>query len=253
MPLVRQQRIKTQWSPIGRTEISQDYYTVREAVHDFSGYWSTSRDPDGTLRDRLSERERLNYLDNMEEEMRFVESLRPGRILDVGCGPGWLLAELSGEWKKLGCEVCQQAVTEMARRGIQNVTDLQDVPPNWADVVTCMHVIEHLVDPIQMIGEIHRIMHRDSWLVIGTPDFESPCAMRFGRNYRMLHDATHCSLFTLESMHRFLRDHGLEIMDLRFPFPDKYATAENFARWNDVWRTSPPWPGNWMTFYCRKS
>jgi hypothetical protein len=53
-------------------------------------------------------------------------------------------------------------------------------------------------------------------------------------------------------MHRFLRDHAFHIDDVRFPFPARYATAENFARWNDTSQVSPAWPGNWMTFYCTR-
>jgi hypothetical protein len=90
---------------------------------------------------------------------------------------------------------------------------------------------------------------------MSTPDFASPCAKRFGDHYRMLHDPTHVSLFTLESMHRFLRDHGFRIDDVRFPFPERLATAETMERWrrgpvDGEW--SPPWPGNWVTFYASK-
>jgi SAM-dependent methyltransferase len=118
------------------------------------------------------------------------------------------------------------------------------------DLVVCLHVIEHLSDPILAITEIRRILKPGGWAIISTPDFDSPCAKRFGDNYRMLHDRTHCSLFTLESMHRFIRDHGLEIRDLKFPFPERYATLGTFSRWADTSKMSPPWPGNWMTFYC---
>ena len=90
-------------------------------------------------------------------------------------------------------------------------------------------------------------------MILGTPDFASPCAKRFGDSYRMLHDKGHVSLFTNESMHRFLIDNGFTIDEVRHPFPEEYATAENFARWNDTSRMSPPWPGNWMTFYARKA
>jgi SAM-dependent methyltransferase len=119
-------------------------------------------------------------------------------------------------------------------------------------VVMCYHVIEHVADPIEFIGDIRRVLRPGGWLILGTPDFASPCAKRFGDNYRMLHDPTHCSLFTLESMHRLLRDRGFTIQDVCFPFPERYATAETFARWNDTGSVSPPWPGNWMTFYCQR-
>jgi SAM-dependent methyltransferase len=246
-------RIKDGWSPVGRGETLQDYYTVRQPSSNHSQYWTSRVDPDGRLREKISEQERVSYLENIDEELLFVRSLEPGRIVDFGCGPGWFLESLCRHWDKMGIEIAPHAVAELQRKGITVVDSTAEVPDAWADVVFCHHVIEHLSDPIAAIGEIHRMLCKGGWLIIGTPDFESPCAKRFGSNYRLLHDGTHCSLFTLESMHRFLRDHGFFIKTLHFPFPEKYATPENFARWNDTSKVSPPWPGNWMTFYCVRS
>jgi SAM-dependent methyltransferase len=252
MSIGTQPRIKARWSPVGRTHKHQDYYWVREASCDYSDYWGVVVDPDGRERDRLSESERLVYLENVADELAAVKAMTPGNILDVGCGPGWFLEAVGSAWKRLGLEASVQAVVEMEKRGITNACDLGHVKDEWADVVMFYHVIEHIADPVDAIGEIRRILKPGGWLILGTPDFDSPCAQRFGDNYRMLHDPTHCSLFTLESMHRFLRDHALHIYDVRFPFPARYATAENFARWNDTSKVSPAWPGNWMTFYCQR-
>ena len=120
------------------------------------------------------------------------------------------------------------------------------------DAVVCYHMIEHCKDPIFAIAEIRRVLKPGGWLILGTPDFDSPCAQRFGDNYRMLHDDTHCSLFTCESMHRFLKDGAFDIQEVKYPFPDRFATAETFARWHDTSKMSPPWPGNWMSFYCQR-
>ena len=250
--LTMQPRIKARWSPVGRTENRQDYYLSRPATDDYSGYWGSTVDPDGNVRERISEAERLNYLENVAEELEFVRHLPAGNILDVGCGPGWFLAALGDQWKKLGVEVSLSAMMEMDRYGIQNAHDLSLIRPDWADVIICNHVIEHIPDPIDFITDIRRILRPGGWLILGTPDFDSPCAQQFGDNYRMLHDPTHCSLFTLESMHRFLRDHAFTINAVRFPFPDRYATEDNLARWLCTSMVSPAWPGNWMTFYCSR-
>jgi len=109
-----------------------------------------------------------------------------------------------------------------------------------------------MADPERELFEIRRVLKKGGWLVLGTPDFHSPCAVRFGENYRMLHDPTHVSLFSLDGMSRLVRDFGFTIEDVRFPFPERYATAETMARWLDTSQVSPPWPGNWMTFFCRK-
>ncbi len=163
-------RIKDGWSPVGRGETLQDYYTVRQPSSNHSQYWTSRVDPDGRLREKISEQERVSYLENIDEELLFVRSLEPGRIVDFGCGPGWFLESLCRHWDKMGIEIAPHAVAELQRKGITVVDSTAEVPDAWADVVFCHHVIEHLLDPIHAIGEMHRMLQRGGWLIIGTPD-----------------------------------------------------------------------------------
>ena len=63
-------------------------------------YWDPVTDPDGRSRDRLNEEEAKAYLANIREELKFIEGLKPGKVLDVGCGPGWLLSAIDPAWEK---------------------------------------------------------------------------------------------------------------------------------------------------------
>jgi 2-polyprenyl-3-methyl-5-hydroxy-6-metoxy-1,4-benzoquinol methylase len=253
MIVTSQQLTKDLWSPIGRSCKTQDYYVVRQSQASYVSYWGLAVDPDGKERDRLSEMERQQFVGDMWEELAFLNSQPIGAICDVGCGPGWLLRELSGEWFKVGVDICDEALDELRKHQITAVRTTRELPECAFDVVVAHHVVEHMTDPIYQIGNMRSILKPGGWLVLGTPDFGSPCAVRFGEQYRMLHDPTHVSLFTLESMHRFLRDNGFTIHDVKFPFPARHATAVNFARWADTTQVSPPWPGNWLTFYATRS
>lgn len=245
-------RHRSYWAPVGRTEKTQPYYAVRTAPLSFTNYWSDVTDPDGLVRDRFSDEEKVNFLSDRAEEIAFVNSLAPGVVLDFGCGPGWMLEAIDCA-TRLGIEVADDAIARLRGTSVEVRRQLWDVADQECDVAICYHVIEHLADPLDALTHLRRVLVPRGWLILGTPDFHSPCAQRFGDRYRMLHDPTHVSLFTNESMHRCLRDHGFVIHDVKYPFPDRFATQATFARWADRTSVSPPWPGNWMTFYCTRS
>lgn len=253
MVVTEQKRIKTEWAPCGRRENRQDYYLVRAASSDYTNYWGQVTDPDGKVRFRDTPQEKRQHQADLFDEAAFINS-RPDilSILDFGAGLGWFL-EIVTCPIKAAVEIAPQAVEALRALEIPVYGSLSEVSSNSFGCVFANHVFEHLDDPIGAINHIRRILHPGGYLVLGTPDFNSPCARRFGENYRLLSDQTHCSLFTLESMTRMLRDHALEIIDVRFPFPDRYATAENFLRWNDTSKVSPPWPGNFVTWYTRRA
>jgi hypothetical protein len=109
-------------------------------------------------------------------------------------------------------------------------------------------------NPVENLEKALKILKDDGIIIIATPDFDSGCARRFGNNYRLLHDSTHISLFSNDSMHRMLRDHLLEIEYVDYPFfGTKYFNKENLDRLFNIEETSPAFYGNFMTFYCRKN
>lgn len=240
--------------------INAPYYRRREPGPDAytQDYWAPKADPDGVVRDRLAEREQ--YLMDIAQELRFFRELNPARVLDYGCGMGWFLDALGSRKLRHGFEDSPKAIA-WCREHYSFTTERADGFGNGVlhhaireyDALFCHHVIEHVGwHPELLVQLFWCALKLDGHLVISTPDFDSPCAKRFGENYRLLHDPTHISLFSQDGLLRLLRDTGFTVDRVEYPFPDRYATPENFARWNDTSKISPPWPGNFITAYCRK-
>jgi SAM-dependent methyltransferase len=218
-----------------------------------SSYWGVVADPDGAMRDRLAERDR--FLAGVASEQAAIAAVKPGRILDVGCGPGFLLSAVGAGWEKHGVELSKLAADHARAHARIHNGPLADAayPDGHFDVVVLHHVIEHVADPSALVREIRRVLAADGLFILATPNFDSGCARRFGEKYRLLHDKTHVTLFSDDSMRRFLRDNGFRIERSDYPyFETPYFTEDNLLRMLDTDRVSPPFYGNFMTFYCRK-
>ena len=90
-------------------------------------------------------------------------------------------------------------------------------------------------------------------MIIGTPDFDCGAARRYGNDFRLLHDKTHVSLFSNDSMHRFLRDMGFKVQKVEYPFFDTtFFNEVNLMRLLENKSISPPFYGSVMTFFAVK-
>ena len=93
---------------------------------------------------------------------------------------------------------------------------------------------------------------KNGYLIIGTPDFDSAMARRYKNRYRLLHDKTHISLFSLDSISRLLRDSSFKIKLIDFPyFETKYFNKKNLFRLFSTKKVSPPFYGSFMTILSK--
>ena len=218
-----------------------------------ASYWGEVLDPDGNRRDRTLEKEQR--IADVREELEYINSLPPGRILDIGCGMGDLLSAVAEGWEKHGLEVSELAAREASKHGNIFLGPLKSAPyrEEYFALVVMNHVIEHLEHPDEEISRVRAVLKLQGKLVISTPDFDGAMARRYEGRYRLLNDRTHISLFSRVSLRHFLEDHGFEVERESFPFFEtRHFTRENLLRLMDTDGISPPFWGSFMTFYCVK-
>jgi SAM-dependent methyltransferase len=102
-------------------------------------------------------------------------SSRRGRILDLGCGPGNLLDYLAPHGDVFGSDFSHDALRFCAGRGFARLfrADFHSLPlrADSFDVVTCIDVLEHLLDDRKAIRELVRILRPGGVLVVSVPAF----------------------------------------------------------------------------------
>ena len=137
---------------------------------------------------------------------------RRGRILDLGCWTGFLLAEAQSRgWEALGIEPSTFA-SAWARDhlGLDVRTEdlfTADLPPGTFDAVVLGDVIEHLPDPGAALARIAGLMRSDGVLYMTLPDAGSRLARRLGARWWSV-IPTHVQYFTRGSMTTLLRRNG---------------------------------------------
>jgi ubiquinone/menaquinone biosynthesis C-methylase UbiE len=108
-------------------------------------------------------------------------------ILDVGCGPGTItadLAKLVPEGHVTGIErsaedVLQAARDQAAAQGISNITyAIDDVlslsfPDNSFDVVHAHQVLQHVSDPVLALKEMYRVVKPGGIVAARCGDFSA--------------------------------------------------------------------------------
>jgi 2-polyprenyl-3-methyl-5-hydroxy-6-metoxy-1,4-benzoquinol methylase len=219
-------------------------------------YWGTIKDPDGNIRDLTTEREfkiKNWYCGTVD----YVNSLTPGKILDVGAGLGFFLSSLSDDWNKHALDVSDTGLS-FIKSSLPNVTTHKGMlsentfEANSFDVVMFYHVIEHVPNPQELLATIYKILKPGGKIIIGTPNIGSFAAKRFKGNFRLL-GSGHLILFNPKSLENLATSIGFKKEKYEFPFwKTDYVTFKNLWRLFDETKLSPPFEGNVMTLYLSK-
>ena len=236
------------------------FYISRKFVASKKDYWSPKKDPDGKLRFRLTNYERKKFILNNKGLIGDVRSLKPKTILDIGCGAGFLLSAFNQKQYKLyGLENDLEAIKFAQRYGNIIKHDLKDKSFSSKikfDLIIANQVIEHMKKPENLIQIVKKNIKKNGKFIIGTPDFDCFMARFYKKKFRMLHDKTHISLFSKESLIRFLSKNGFEIFKIDYPYLDtsyfdeyKKKTLENLIDYKK--KVSPPFFGNIVNIYAK--
>lgn len=162
--------------------------------------------------------------------LRLLEraSIRGGRLLDLGCGPGWVLeAFRSAGFEVLGVDSSREAVRLAREKGLPaEVLDVErDELPSGYSLISAFEVLEHLRDPLEVLGRMVRALEPGGALLVSLPnEFHLPrrLSILFGKpaaaGHREFggHRDPHLRLFTPKAAESLFLEAGLEVLDRAF-------------------------------------
>ena len=144
----------------------------------------------------------------------------PQRVLDVGCGPGWLAAALEQQGHRVtgvdasAADGVEQRMTRFVRADLDH--GLPESVGDGFDVIVAADVLEHVREPARLLGEIVGRLRPGGSVVASVPNFSHwyprgrVALGQFDYDQRGILDATHVRFFTRRSFLRMARSAGLE-------------------------------------------
>jgi 2-polyprenyl-3-methyl-5-hydroxy-6-metoxy-1,4-benzoquinol methylase len=139
------------------------------------------------------------------------------RFLDLGCGPGGLLAEAKKHgWNASGLEISRWAVEKGRAEGLDIVEGtLQDAhfAEGEFDLISMFDVLEHLPHPRDTVSAIARVLRPGGVLVIETPNIEGFFVRTlYGAASDMVKPRAHICLYSPTTARRLLKGAGLSVV-----------------------------------------
>ena len=148
-----------------------------------------------------------------------------GRLLDVGCGNGNVMEIAEHRFDEAyGCDISETVLKTAKNKGM--ITACIDLNTYYLpyqnecfDAVTCLEVLEHVFNPVNLLKELYRILSPEGQLILTTPN------IRYFKNINKLllkgrfpHTTTdtfiwgggHLHYFTRKDLAFLLREAGFE-------------------------------------------
>jgi SAM-dependent methyltransferase len=119
------------------------------------------------------------YVLRRDRVLQHLKRLAPCRVLDIGCGPGALVSELSAlGFEAYGVDRSAKAmeIGKQLQRHSPGMTIQQQLDESWKgtfDVVMSFEVIEHLQDDVGAMREWRQYLKPGGRLILSTPAHQS--------------------------------------------------------------------------------
>ena len=174
------------------------------------------------------------YLDNVfarvvQDILRFKPD---GKVLEIGSSVGYLLRALvAAGFDAEGIEPSKYAAEYARERGFKVIDGYFHggiYPPDSFDVVILNHVLEHIPNPTELVGQVRDVLKDRGIVLVSLPNFGSIEAQLLKARWRFLMPHEHYLQFTPRTLSQFLRNNGFDVLQVK--------TTVRFNELADPWK-----------------
>ena len=233
-------RQKAEWLNIEHTNVvcKNCAFIFRNPTMDWKEYLQLYKDSNNLLSSSQYVNYEEGYRSNKlrEERLKFLFdniSFNRGTILDIGGGDGFLLDGLDSTlWNKVMTEpgdlskIANGKNIKVFKQGIEEF----DYPEKF-DIIMCVSVLEHLLNPRIVIKKISKSLADDGLLFLEVPNSLTP-SIKISEFYSF----EHVCGFTLNSLQFLLNDEGFKVIEIddNISIPNLRIVAKRDYQLNDT-------------------
>jgi 2-polyprenyl-3-methyl-5-hydroxy-6-metoxy-1,4-benzoquinol methylase len=157
----------------------------------------------------------LYLLNKLEDVWYGAGNYAPGSLLEIGCAAGYLLSGARArKWHVTGIEP-SECMARWARQYLQLPVEcgfFEDVPVADAsfDFVVAIETLEHVQDPLGFVETIYRKLRTEGWVMLTTPNVESPRYVPPATRGSIFQPLDHLNLFSTTSLRQLLARCGFK-------------------------------------------
>ena len=214
--------------------------TVEELKNLYQTYYNFGGEKGTTytnLRERLFSSCLYDLWLAIDGDISFHGRKGSGRLLDIGCNEGRGLSIYKrNSFVAEGLELNDKAAEEARSKGFVVYSDLVEnfKPAELYDVVVLSNVLEHSLNPREMLYHVRRSLNLGGQVWISCPNNQSWLRSIFGRNWINWHVPFHIVHFSSRTIEKLLLDSGFEVKEIKNETPALWVAhsiiAKVFAR-----------------------
>jgi len=162
------------------------------------------------------------------ELFKFKDMVNSGdRVIDFGCGGGFLLANILCK-EKIGIEINPAARNEAEMHGIKTIEKADSIADNWADVIISNHALEHVENPVQELKQLFTKLKPGGKIIFVVPYEKKNPYRPKDVNYHLFT----WSEMNLGNLFSHVGFKVLEVKEIKHRWPPKYVQLRSILGQN---------------------
>lgn len=135
-------------------------------------------------------------------------------VLDYGCGRGFFVRRLCRHFEASGFDLSPYAreQTKVVAGGVTVFGAPDEVPSQAFELITALHVLEHISDPSEPLKAFHRWLRPGGKLFVVVPNPDGWGKKLKGSEWFAHRDPTHCSLLSSSEWLARIRAAGFDVV-----------------------------------------